>query len=248
MLYMLASADSIAISLVLSLALSYLAFRQGMLTARGSVAAFAVSATIGVFGSLSWLLIILTFVLAAFLTTRFKILEKAGRGLQEGKKGERGSINVIANSLPAVVISIAGFLFGRSMPHPYFAIIFITSISAAASDTLASEIGVIDSNTRLITNLKPVTTGTDGGVSITGMLAALGGALFISLTGFLLTGWLGAPIPAWSVLLIAFLGFMGSNIDSFFGATLERRGIIGKQINNVASITIVSLMAALILL
>ncbi|MBX8638101.1 MAG: DUF92 domain-containing protein [Thermoplasmata archaeon] len=245
---MIAAADSDIISIVLSTALSYIAYWQGMLTAKGSVAAFAVSATVGVLGNLSWLLVILTFVLAAFITTRFKILEKAGRGLQEGKKGERGTINVIANSLPAVVVSVAGYIFVKSMPGWYFTIVFITAISAAASDTLASEVGVLDRNTRLITNLKRVPTGTDGGISVTGTLAALGGAVFISLVGFVMTGWIGYPIPVWSVPLISFLGFAGSNVDSLLGATLERRGIIGKQVNNIASITIVALIAALLLL
>ena len=245
---MIAPFESDVVSVLLSLGLSYLAFRQRMLTAKAAVAAFAVSATVGVLGNLSWLLIILTFVLAAFLTTKFKILDKAGRGLQEGKKGERGAINVIANSLPAVVVAASSHFFANIIPGWYYGVVFITAISAAASDTLASEVGVLDRGTRLITNMKPVPTGTDGGVSAIGTLAALGGALFISLIGFMATGWLGDPVPVWSVPLISFLGFMGSNIDSLLGATLERKGIIGKQVNNVASITIVSLIAVLLLL
>ena len=245
---MIAPIENDAISLVLSIALSYLAYRQGMLTANGSVAAFAVSASVGVLGNLSWLLIILTFVIAAFVTTRFNILDKAGRGLQEGKKGERGTVNVIANSLPAVVISAASHIFGNGVSGTYFAIIFITSISAAASDTLASEVGVLDRNTRLITTMKPVPTGTDGGISATGTLAALGGAFFIAFVGLAMTAWFGSPIPLWSVPLIAFLGFAGSNVDSLLGATLERKGILGKQTNNIASITIVTLIAAVMLM
>ena len=245
---MIAPFESDVVSVLLSLGLSYLAFRQRMLTAKAAVAAFAVSATVGVLGNLSWLLIILTFVLAAFLTTKFKILDKAGRGLQEGKKGERGAINVIANSLPAVVVAASSHFFANIMPGSYYGVVFITSISAAASDTLASEVGVLDRGTRLITNMKPVPTGTDGGVSAIGTLAALGGALSIALIGFMATGWLGDPVPAWSIPLIAFLGFMGSNIDSLLGATLERKGIIGKQVNNVASITIVTIIAVLLLL
>ena len=244
---MIISIANAAISLVLSAGLSSLAYRHRMLTANGSFSAFLVSSAIGVFGGIPWLLTILAFVVAAFLTTKFRILEKAGKGLQEGRKGERGTMNVVANSLPGVAIALLNFFGPGSITHAEYALLFIVSIAAAASDTLASEIGVIDRNTRLITTFAKVPTGTDGGISVLGTTAALGGAVFIALTGYALLFLSGIRLPVSLLPPVVLFGFLGSMVDSLLGATLERRGLIGKQTNNVSSIVIVSLLAYIVL-
>jgi len=240
---MLSSPTFIAVAIALSFVLSYIAFRQQMLTASGSASAFAVSAAIGVFGSISWLLIILVFVIAAFLTTRFRILEKMKYNLQEGRGGERGTLNVVANSLPAVLIALAStFLYGR-MSQADFSIIYVTAVAAATSDTLASEIGVIDRNAVLITNFRRVAPGTDGGISLLGTAAALAGAAFISIVGYVLIELFRQRLPLLGVGIAITAGFLGSIVDSILGAVLERRRIIGKQTNNIASITAACLIA-----
>ena len=240
---MLASLPEGIVSVILSLLLSYAAYRQKMLTLAGSVAAFTVSALIGLLGNLSWLLLILTFVAAAFVTTRFRILEKARMGLQEGRKGERGSLNVVGNSLPAVFIALLSTVLGVQGSQMVYAIIYTVAIGAATADTLASEIGVIDRHPRLITTMRPVPPGTDGGVSVLGTAASFGGALFISVAGYVLMMLLGQPLPAYFIPLTAMLGLLGSLIDSLLGATLERNGLIGKQTNNLASIVVACLIA-----
>ncbi len=238
--------EALAVTAV-SILLSYAAFRQNMLTARGSASAFAVSAAIGLFGGLSWLLLILSFVAAAFITTRFKLLDKAKMGLQEGRRGERGSRNVVANSMPAVCVALLSTLLAGYAPQSYFAMLFTVAIGSATADTLASEIGVINRHPRLITTMKPVPPGTDGGVSALGTAASFGGALFIAVAGYALIVLLGDTMPLWSIPFTAVLGFSGSVIDSILGATLERRGIIGKQSNNISSIVLACLAAAVLL-
>ncbi len=240
---MLASLPEGIISIILSLLLSYAAYRQKMLTLAGSVAAFTVSALIGLLGNLSWLLLILTFVAAAFVTTRFRILEKARMGLQEGRRGERGSLNVVGNSLPAVFIALLSTVLAVQGSQTSYAIIYTVAIGAATADTLASEIGVIDRHPRLITTMRPVPPGTDGGISVLGTAASFGGALFISVAGYALMMLLGQPLPAYFIPLTAVLGLLGSLIDSLLGATLERNGLIGKQTNNLASIVVACLIA-----
>ncbi len=240
---MLASLPEGIISIILSLLLSYAAYRQKMLTLAGSVAAFTVSSLIGLLGNLSWLLLILTFVAAAFVTTRFRILEKARMGLQEGRKGERGSLNVVGNSLPAVFIALLSTVLASHGSQADYAIIYTVAIGAATADTLASEIGVIDRHPRLITTMRPVPPGTDGGISALGTAASFGGALFISVVGYVLMVLLGQPLPAYFIPLTAVLGLLGSLTDSLLGATLERNGLIGKQTNNLASIVVACLIA-----
>ncbi|MBX8632397.1 MAG: DUF92 domain-containing protein [Thermoplasmata archaeon] len=244
---MMFSTFNAAASLLISAGLSLLAFRQKLLTRDGSVSAFLISSIIGVFGGLSWLLTILSFVLAAFVTTRFRLLEKAGKGLQEGRMGERGMLNVIANSLPGVFIAVLSFAMPGALTRSGYATLFMCSIGAAASDTLASEIGVIDRNTRLITTFRRIPTGTDGGVSVLGTLSAVGGSFFIGAIGYIFITLGGTQLSLWSIGFVTLLGFLGSVIDSVLGATLERRGLIGKQTNNISSIVAVCIIAFLIL-
>lgn len=235
------------ISVLISALLSFAAYRQRLLTFTGSVSAFAVSAIVGLFGNLSWLLLILSFVAAAFITTRFRILDKARMGLQEGRKGERGSRNVVANSLPAVFIALFSTLLSAEASQGFYAMIYTVAIGAATADTLGSEIGVIDRHPRLITNMKPVPPGTDGGVSLIGTTASFAGALFISLMGFAFMVLLGQRLPLWAIPFTAVMGLLGSIVDSILGSTLERRGLIGKQTNNIASIVIACIVAGTLL-
>lgn len=235
------------LSIIISALLSFAAYRQRMLTLTGSLSAFAVSAVVGLMGNLSWLLLILSFVAAAFITTRFRILEKVKMGVQEGRKGERGSRNVVANSLPAVFIAIFSTLLAGEASQGFYAMIYTVAIGAATADTLGSEIGVIDRHPRLITNMRPVPPGTDGGISLTGTAASFAGALFISLMGFAFIVLLGQKLPLWAIPFTAVMGLLGSLVDSILGSTLERRGLIGKQTNNVASIVIACAVAGALL-
>ncbi len=89
----------------------------------------------------------------------------------------------------------------------------------------------------MITTLKKVDPGTDGGVSSLGELAATFGSVVIALFALLFgvividSQWLwllGATITTAS-------GFLGTNIDSLLGATLQQRGILSNSGVNVVS-------------
>ncbi|TFK51454.1 hypothetical protein OE88DRAFT_1659498 [Heliocybe sulcata] len=96
-------------------------------------------------------------------------------------------------------------------------------------DTLASELGILSKSPPiLITSLKTVPPGTNGGVSRVGTLASLAGGLAMggTLAGSLLIengacrgGALGvAQAVAWG----GFAGLFGSLVDSFLGATVQQ--------------------------
>ncbi len=71
--------------------------------------------------------------------------------------------------------------------------------------------------------------------------------MFIALTGYALLFLSGIQLPVSLLPPVVLFGFLGSMVDSLLGATLERRGLIGKQTNNVSSIVIVSLLAYIVL-
>ncbi len=252
----LAPAASVAITLLLCLALSGLAYYRKVLTWDGTVAAFAVGLFIGVFGDVTWLFLLLFFLVSSFAATRYRFALKEAMGVQEGARGERGASNVLANGLAPALAAALSFpgLGGAVLDKQTGGLLFVSALAVAGADTLASEIGVLSSHTYLITNGKRVVPGTDGGVSLLGTAAALGAAVYSALFGFLVlvpfSQWAGLPItfpedPRFFVIPAA-VGFLGCQIDSVLGATLERRGIFNKRTTNMAATSLGGLIAFLL--
>jgi uncharacterized protein (TIGR00297 family) len=98
-------------------------------------------------------------------------------------------------------------------------------------DTWSSELGILSkAEPRIITTFKRVRKGTNGGVTIDGLLAAAAAGFSIGLT-FVLLGFLTTQCSSdvfWRQLLVIPLataaGLCGSLIDSLLGATLQYSG------------------------
>lgn len=111
---------------------------------------------------------------------------------------------------------------------------FLGSIACCCGDTWASEIGsVLARFPLLITSFRPVPRGTNGGVSLPGLLvSALGGLLIgtvycatylsLHLRGVVVNI---VPVPQLTLPLLGLMaGLIGSLIDSLLGATLQYSG------------------------
>jgi uncharacterized protein (TIGR00297 family) len=133
-----------------------------------------------------------------------------------------------------------------TFPKNVAAVLYLTAISAAASDTIASELGVLSSRTYMITTGKPCKPGTNGGVSGLGTSAALAAAAYTSLVGWVVllvfSGEL-SMFPLWFLAIPVAMGFIGCQIDSVLGATLENRGMLNKDRVNILSIGAATLLA-----
>jgi uncharacterized protein (TIGR00297 family) len=103
--------------------------------------------------------------------------------------------------------------------------IFAGALSAATSDTWATEIG---SRSRvapvLLLSRRPVLPGESGGVTRLGTLGSLAGALVLGLLAGAVA-WLGldAPRPLSLAAIVAAAGMAGSLGDSLLGETLQER-------------------------
>src|SRR5947209_13835129 len=181
---------SVLVSTVLTGALSALAYWREVLTWDGSLAAFVVGMVIGIFGDVTWLFLLLFFLLSSFLATRYRFALKEAMGVQEGIRGERRSTNVLANGVALMAVAVLSLVQPPGFPRVISGVVFLSALSVAGSDTLASEIGVLSRHTYLITNGKPVPPGTDGGVSLLGTLCALGAAVYTSVVGWLVLSYL----------------------------------------------------------
>ncbi len=219
-------------------------FKLQILDTPGNISSLGIGLVIGLYGGLSWLLVLLFFMILGVIGTKYKYAAKEARGVAEKRGGKRGWYNVVANGgVPAIIAFVSSELGEMG------GVMFVTSLAVASADTLASEIGVLSDRVYLITNpKKKIEPGVDGGVSFLGQEAAFGGALFVSLLAIILMPWTDPDfdLTAVNFFLPLVFGFLGCQIDSLLGATLERRGYLGKGGVNFVSIALGSILGGLV--
>ena len=214
----------ISVSLVLTLLL--LSRVRDLLDNSGLFAASITGLTVSLMGHWTWLIALFSFLVVGSIATKWKIEEKKLLSLEEANEGLRSWKNVLANGGAVSIIAIYNFI-SPGEEWIYFAA--IASISVALSDTLASEIGSLDTRTRSITTLQSVPAGTNGGMSPTGTIAALMGAVIISVIGVIFSPEDSTINDINLLLLLTLIGWLGCQVDSILGAVLENRGYLGKH-------------------
>jgi uncharacterized protein (TIGR00297 family) len=93
---------------------------------------------------------------------------------------------------------------------------------------MASEIGVTGGTPYMITTFEKVPIGTNGGVTVLGEIVALFGGFLVCLVAVLLN-----VITPKMLVACTLAAFIGTNIDSLVGATLENRGFLGNAGTNL---------------
>lgn len=206
---------------ILLVIVGLLIYIKGALDLLGSLFMIIMGILIIFTAGVNWLLLIFVFLLLGLLVTKYKHKYKKEIGVYEGTRSVK---NVISNGIVPFVMAAFGNYAG-----------FIGSIAVATADTLASEVGVVDKSPRLITNLKKVPPGTDGGISPLGTAAGVVGAGIIGIFAYVL-GISADPFNALKVAVIA--GTLGCFIDSILGAVFESRNYItNEHVNLFATVS-----------
>ena len=198
------------LGLVLAFGVALLSYRVGVLTCRGSLAAWAIGAVI--FGAGGWTgaAALLTFFGTSTALSRWRKKRKDALGYEKG--GRRDAAQVLANGGMAAACALLPVLF----PAIGFArayLWFLAALAAANADTWATEIGsALGGRPWDLRTGKLAPPGTSGAVSLGGTAAALAGA---ALLGLLFA-------PDWPTrLLVTGAGWGGALADSLLGAYVQ---------------------------
>jgi uncharacterized protein (TIGR00297 family) len=189
----------------------FLLFKFNILTRRGSFVAYLLGFYFAGIAGWPWLMPVLLFFLSSAAFTK---LQQTIKGVAN-KSTARNAWQVIANIIWAVTSSVL-FLLTQS---EIFILFYIAFLAAVTADTWASEIGpLLNKRCFLLSTMRTVPAGTNGGISFFGCLAALCGATIISsLSYYLFFG-------SWQWDIIAILitsGFLACFADSLLGAFVE---------------------------
>jgi uncharacterized protein (TIGR00297 family) len=230
MLPLLPAVVAVLVTVVLALGAT---LARALTPAAGAVAALF-GAVIVIFAGYAFLALLILFVVASVLATRYGFSEKQKRQVQEGTHGERGVSNVVAHIVIPTALALAGGWDPPLTSVPTIAVLFAAALAFGAADTFGSELGVLAGRARSILTFRPVAAGTNGGISGRGEVWAAIGAVTTGVVGYALYLLFGTAIPPGAVLVgvVALSGFLGCQVDSVLGETLENRGLLTKGSTN----------------
>jgi len=180
---------------------------------------------------------LVTVFVLTWIATRIGYTRKRRLGTAEPRQG-RSAAQVFAN---LGVAALCALLYAFAADDRRLLLAMGAALAEAAGDTVSSEIGqAIGGVPRMITNWKEMPAGTDGAITLAGTMVGIVSALTVVLVG-VLTGMIERPY----LLVCVAAGVAGMVADSLFGATLERRKVVGNNGVNFLSTTVSALLAAL---
>ncbi|GAA5810649.1 hypothetical protein MFLAVUS_004073 [Mucor flavus] len=220
-------------AIVLSCLIVVYSRRKKSLTWDGAAAAFVLgmvtfSSSLSVFT-----VVLLTFFLTSSKLTKFKAERKRVLEAEYEASSERNYVQVLCNGLAGGIAVILFQALCESQNYTCFnqarwstvlLWAYIGHYGCCAGDTWASELGILNKELPiLVTTLKKVPAGTNGGVSGLGLAASFAGGTVVGLSAAI-TLFFEQPCHgfAWEIVLLgSFAGVVGSMIDSFLGATVQ---------------------------
>ncbi len=208
----------------LPLGLGGLALALGWVRRSAFIAGVPFGALVLWLGGLGGFFILTAFFLWGTAVTRLGYSAKAAKGVAEEQGGRRGSSHVLANCGTGLLILILRAVLVRSgtldlntmdglLAEAVLWVAFVASFAAAASDTSSSEIGQLyGRNTVSLRTFRAVPVGTEGAVSMEGLLGGLGAAFVLGVVGA------GLGVISWKgAAAVGLGGFLGNFMESLAG-------------------------------
>ncbi len=207
--------QALLLGLALSTLIGCLAYKLQALDGGGVAGAVLVGTALFGFGGMPGGAILLLFFLSSSMLSSFQAARKASLVAKFVKGHRRDLAQALANG---GVAAIAAALYALTEISWAWAAI-VGAVAAANADTWATELGVLSSiPPRLITTGGTVPVGSSGGITPTGLFAALAGAA--SIAGLAI--WLHPDsAPALLLAVGTIGGFAGAMLDSLLGASLQ---------------------------
>lgn len=206
-----------------SLLISAWAFRMKWLSVSGMAAAVGVGTVLYGLGSLKWYVPLLFFFFSSSLLTGWRKKKKEEISKRYEKTGKRDAGQVLANGGLAALLCMGHAV----IPHQAWWILYVGVMATVTADTWATEIGGrMGTRPVSIVTWKRVEPGTSGGISMTGLVGSLAGALAVTLVACLCAAMekgTFSSVGEWTILLWSgtLAGFAGSFTDSLLGATIQ---------------------------
>ncbi len=220
----------LVLGFILAALIASIGWKMQALNRSGALGATLIGGFVFGFGGLTWAALLVAFFLTSSLFSRLGSAQKQSAGVI-AKSGPRDFRQTMANGGVALLMALAvGFVGHQSLWYPYLTLAYFGSLAAATADTWATELGMLSSRPpRLIISGDVVQPGVSGGVTPLGMLASLGGGLFLALMAFsaiqaasLLTTGKWFLQDSFLLLTLPLAGLLASLFDSILGATLQQ--------------------------
>lgn len=209
----------------LSILMGWGGYVKKALSKGGMIGAIIVGTAIFGLGGWLWGSLLIAFFISSSLLSFFKATNKEEVAAQFDKGSQRDFSQAMANGGVGAVIALLNAIW----PQNGWWYAFLGAMGSVNADTWATELGILSKEKpRLITTGEFVPTGTSGGITGLGTLAALAGGAFIGVVAWLLTA-INQKLtkknnvsqPKQFILIAGVGGLAGALIDSWFGATKQ---------------------------
>ena len=191
-------------------------------------------------GCLSWQgwMSVVIYLLFGSLVTKIGFKFKKAQGIAGKRGGRRGPENVWGSAATGLFLAIMTKFNAANVVM--FKVGFAASFAAKLADTFGSEIGKrFGKDTYLITSLKKVDRGTEGGISIEGTLASVLGSIFMA---FIMLR-LSIISTKYHFIVVVVSGFLATLSKSIIGAKFQNKYKLSNELVNAIQTSIASVFA-----
>ncbi|XP_011905113.1 PREDICTED: transmembrane protein 19 isoform X4 [Cercocebus atys] len=227
----------VILSLIICISLAFWIMSMTASTYYGLVVGFILT-----IANFSFFTSLLMFFLSSSKLTKWKGEMKKRLDSEYKEGGQRNWIQVFCNGAVPTELALLYMIengpgeipvdFSKQYSASWMCLSLLAALACSAGDTWASEVGTVLSKSppRLITTWEKVPVGTNGGVTVVGLVSSLLGGTFVGIAYFLtqliFVNDLDISAPQWPIIAFGGLaGLLGSIVDSYLGAIMQYTGL-----------------------